>query len=637
MAKTDEPGFFEQHVEKGVLAAAVLILIVTLSMWVVSSRREIAVGNTQASPSEADPALLKQTEQLERQFVNIDVKEPPVPDYLGKMRDSILKQNLELTLRDYVQWTEGQPRLEPASEVDLERPTVALADLELVAPEQPISEVFREVATVPEKPAEAQPQTGRMSFKEVLASHSVAVFDHGDQLKRWAKALAKTPIRPQLIVLAVEAERRHRLPDGTWSAPQPVSPPRFGNEPVLPALPDFTGENLAEVVQALQQLQTASVQQEILEPSYADIVWPNFQIGTWQIHKPRTRVSDVLAEGLVAPGQELRPGLPSRGSLPIPRSYTEEMPLPRPDDGRMRELPRPVSPPDERGRGIIPPPDAGSSISRRDLSGRRDLAERNERPRYSGERVGLPRSYGPQPGVRPGVTSPVRPGITPPVKPAPTPPKPPTPVLVPSLTDQLSSAQGILELWFHDTGLQEGMTYSYRVRLVVVNPLFGHPRDVKDEADAKKLKLALNWSKWSEPVTAKRPTEFFLTGAFRGGQEVYAEIFTKKGVQTVKKQFSLRRGEPIGAPVKMDVMNLTGQIENVEVDFTTGAVAVDFDFDKKIPNPKTGMSQTTIEVLYLDENGQLRCKTMADDKDSKRLDELRNEVEQAPMAAAAGG
>ena len=360
MAKTNGPSLVERHLEKGVLAVSVLILISTLVFWVASSRREIPIGHSVYLPSDVDDAVGKEVERLDATLRGIRPDPPTVPNHLEELKRKILQPYSEDLVRDYIQWQPGQPELEPADEGGATRPTVELAALvaKMVAAEQPVAEIYREVTVPPQEQGPAAGQPARPRYEEVIASHVVGVYPHGRLRQLWQEVLDQTTARPTLIVVNVEAERRHLLPDGRWSAPEPVSVFKLPGQ-LLPSLPKYDAKNPQEVEVAIAQV--AAIQEQIVEPWYPDIVWPTFQLGTWMIHKPKTRVSKMLEEGMATPaspdgrppvlrGQDLRPGAyPSRPGLygpseyPRPASYSRPPGYTRPDDGRLRTAPHPMT------------------------------------------------------------------------------------------------------------------------------------------------------------------------------------------------------------------------------------------------------------------------------------------------------
>jgi len=245
--------------------------------------------------------------------------------------------------------------------------------------------------------------------------------------------------------------------------------------------------------------------------------------------------------------------------------------------------------------------------------------------------MGVPERY--VPGRRPVPTR----------RPAPVTPRPSEPAApgvpeivaaVPDLEAQLNHPQGILEIWAHDTALDEAVEYSYRVRLVLLNPLFGKLKGVEKPADANKLQLTTPWSEWSEPVLVKRAAQFFLTGTNPQQEMVAVRVYTQKWGQVVAENFNVRRGEPIGRKVTKRLETFGGELRETEVNFETGAVAVDFDFARRVRVPNSSIVRSTTEMVYLDAEGRLRSRTLFADQISERRKELEAQLAQAAAAAA---
>lgn len=75
-----------------------------------------------------------------------------------------------------------------------------------------------------------------------------------------------------------------------------------------------------------------------------------------------------------------------------------------------------------------------------------------------------------------------------------------------------------VKLWMHDLEVEPGKTYRYRMRVVLNNPAFGRQAYLIDDqkALAEKPTLAGEWSAWTEPVEVLPDTCFFVTSASEG-------------------------------------------------------------------------------------------------------------------------
>jgi hypothetical protein len=182
-------------------------------------------------------------------------------------------------------------------------------------------------------------------------------------------------------------------------------------------------------------------------------------------------------------------------------------------------------------------------------------------------------------------------------------------------------------LWFHDVDLKTRKTYQYRVRMVLVNPLYGKQiaSVVKSEQALRAKDIASPWSKWSSAQPVPHPTEFFLTGYDSTSGTVQVSVFTRTMGRFVSRTFSIRRGQSIGSRTEMRVPVPTPAGETTRelrtVDFRTAAVALEVDFNRQIPN-LGAFTGTTVALVYLDENGQVRTRLRSQDQASERLKEL---------------
>lgn len=70
-------------------------------------------------------------------------------------------------------------------------------------------------------------------------------------------------------------------------------------------------------------------------------------------------------------------------------------------------------------------------------------------------------------------------------------------------------------LWTHDLTAEAGKTYRYRLRAVLVNPLFGRQASLKPEQQemAAERSIAGAWSEWTGPVAIDPDEYFFMTSA----------------------------------------------------------------------------------------------------------------------------
>jgi len=613
----------ERHIEKIVLGVCALILVYAVFYWALGSPREIEVvsgghGRTiTVGPGEVDSTLAKAAREIE---VEIDQTVPQhysLDDYNAQLAQ---RQDRPFSATELVSLGQPSAPLRPSGLSDEDQERVKLADIikAMPAPSMPLINVGREYPR-----REGQPPA------DMLVTHVVATYDRAELIRKWNETLKNTRIWPRVVAVAVKAEVRERRLDGTWSSSRPVRMTRIpltdaaGNPISPPMAPDFDGNNHNEINAAIEAVGDLSWQREILEPEFWDIWSPTGEWVSWRTHLPDNPVSKEYRKQIEP--KTTAPPHSARRTLPVPRKPPARRTTPR------RTI-RPTSPP--RGGAM---PDEMSGVPPEQL----DPAVMAEMMRRAREEQGA--GGQPAPGRRPRARTPA---------PRPTAPKrvrpvmPRTPVRqpgagrefprpeetpVPPLADQMET--GTVLVWFHDAGLESLKTYQYRIRLVFVNPLLTRTREVENPEDARGAHVETPWSDWSHPVAVPQETEFFVTRHSTVLGMVYVDVFARALGQWVRRSFGVSEGELIGQEKDVNVPDPTnGAIVKQTVDFSTGAVVVRLDFTKTV---RTGtIDRPTVEMVYLNEKGQLRTRIRAIDENSKRYKHLKEEAARAKAVAA---
>jgi hypothetical protein len=181
------------------------------------------------------------------------------------------------------------------------------------------------------------------------------------------------------------------------------------------------------------------------------------------------------------------------------------------------------------------------------------------------------------------------------------------------------------------------------VRLVLVNPLLTYDDQVAEDSsqDAVTPFVRGPWSEWFKVAAIPRTTRFFVTGSFAGREQLTVNVFTKSLGQWVMHKFKVSAGEAVGGGLSKTVVNpITGQPVGMDVDFSTGAVAIEIDFNREILSG-SGRFRKTQELFYLDERGRLesQIRVLDLDRDDPRRQEYERLLERVRLAAevAAGG
>jgi len=112
-------------------------------------------------------------------------------------------------------------------------------------------------------------------------------------------------------------------------------------------------------------------------------------------------------------------------------------------------------------------------------------------------------------------------------------------------------------------------------------------------------------------------------------------VFARSTGQQVKERFTVVPGQSIG---QVKTIPLTtpadGSVGPVSVDFSTGAIVVQFNVTR------TGGGRAVVEMLYLDERGNLRTKVDVNslprsDREYLRYKELEDKEKVTRLAAEA--
>ncbi len=602
MAKIGNVSAFQRHVEKGVVALCALILLYAVLQWALGSPREVDVFTGRVTetvpPDRVDEQLNQAAEAVRERVARAEPDRVVIPDYV-----SIL--------------------------IAMRNPPVGEAMADLAPPRPPLQDIRPEVpeGKVPTvgdlaklMPAPTQPDVWagaelprRNPPADEITAHAAAVYPRDELIEKWNRGLFEAGIDFRIVVTSVEVEIRELGPDGEPTEARPASTVRLPlldrqGEPIdFPTVRRWSvGQDPTETQRDIATLADAGWQEEILQPAYWTIWWPTQEWGTWRIHLPETEVS--LALGGEGPGERRVPAGEEEFQLPEGAEFVE------PEEGEP-STPRRTPPARRRrtpDRGPTYPPGEFGEMSAAEMSA---MEAEMRRAAEMGEYGGMPGearpTRRPRTSERPTVLRPSGEDVEAiPVE---------TPTPVPSLEQQYRS--GKVLVWWHDNSLQPLKRYQYRVRLRLLNPLYTRDEVARSTDDAQTVDIATPYSEWSEPFSVRPTTEFFVRGSNPFKQTVRVTVFARSLGQVVKEDFTVGAGYSIGETATVEVVNPAGgRMVRVPVDFSTGAVAVDIDFDKRIRTPT--ITKETVELLYLDQEGVLKSRTLASDEASERLREL---------------
>lgn len=134
-----------------------------------------------------------------------------------------------------------------------------------------------------------------------------------------------------------------------------------------------------------------------------------------------------------------------------------------------------------------------------------------------------------------------------------------------------------LLFWAHDDTVEPGKNYQYRIRVGFFNPLAGS--DMLKEKDESQKKQVILWSDFAySPQTIKIPQRsyFFAHDMIEAADAVKVEICKYILGYWRSENFTVKPGEPIGAPVERNILNEEqGVMVPQTIDYATGYVLID--------------------------------------------------------------
>lgn len=132
-------------------------------------------------------------------------------------------------------------------------------------------------------------------------------------------------------------------------------------------------------------------------------------------------------------------------------------------------------------------------------------------------------------------------------------------------------------VWTHDLSVEAGVTYRYRCRVLLYNPLFARSRQLLEAQQNLATAFTIDslTSDWSAPVEIKPPVEFYVVRASEDGGsmglgEIRIEMYRYFDGSRRSEQFSVQPGEQIGRTA-----TVTDSGTPTTVDFSTNWYLVD--------------------------------------------------------------
>ncbi|MFI5381454.1 MAG: hypothetical protein ACHRHE_19320, partial [Tepidisphaerales bacterium] len=110
------------------------------------------------------------------------------------------------------------------------------------------------------------------------------------------------------------------------------------------------------------------------------------------------------------------------------------------------------------------------------------------------------------------------------------------------------NANGQLTIWQYDETPESGKTYKYRIRVVMVNPVYRSNMAVDNIRDI--FLVEGQWSDWSKPITLPASLKWFLVSASttQGEKATFRIVKWEQGKPNLSPMISAGPGEAVGGP-----------------------------------------------------------------------------------------
>ena len=535
--KTKGISFWEQNIERIVLAVAALVCLVLVAMQFLGEPNAVQVAGRSVSPGQVDEELISKAKEMEgkldesHQYTVDDFAEPVFASFDQKLNTPIVPSPRMVV---------NAPSIAPVGQE-----TNAGSDrwVEAKVPTLTAVDVTQYFDTIKPEVVDATPE-----LRALLAAaapydvtwHTVsAKFDLAGLLKQYAEGGpdGEAPLllswynnRVDFIDLKLE---REEYVDGTWT-----------NQTLINPLPGYYSFRVELKDQKIDDAQRTKVLTAAVDPAIrAQIIQPPFY--------------ETLTESWTPPGgkaveQEIAPDDPV-GSLKAQRAELQKK-----LDAVIKTLKKngcPDTPPTP-----TEPPPKGTKPERGGGGGEGGSAPGGDISEASGGQQGLRSGGGGAQDLSKCKGSWAR--------------KKQFEAQIAKLDAEIQKITGqaaekpkatvevaeepetIIDVWAHDLDVKAGKTYRYRLTVEVYNPLFGRKLDLIPEQQplAEKFTLLSEPSEWSEPMTAQPPLRMFVTAARPSSQsgigmalgQVTAEVYRFHNGRWWLESFPVTPGDRVG-------------------------------------------------------------------------------------------
>lgn len=611
--KMKNVNFFQQHVEKLVLGAALLIAALLVLIYVIGTPYAAEVGGQTLGPVEIEQRVEELAMQLD---ARLNATASPLPEMVVPpyTQDFARRVDREVSASHY-RVTIGRPGLDPNDVMPPQPPD----PYNLPHPPVPTDVLARAGHGVlgafdnprqHEAMIELVGDTQPRDFRYVSVS---ATFN----LDEWYDRLLATPALPSQFyrsmigLTGVYLQRQTFDPTtGQWGDTTIVRP----LPTQIAALPQYTYEYTDQEAEQAVRLVEEN-QQKIARPEFPPLANQAIWLPPWsefgQLSAEEQREFQSLGERirtLTARIERLQDRIQRAAESNRPTTANADMAV------QLERMQQDLFDAQARRDELIGlPPDmnqtGGPGRMRSDFDG----SEFRDTPRAA------------QP-TRPGFSQfPQSPGVD---------RRPPAP----TQAQAESVDDGEITVWAHDLTVEPGKTYRYRVLVSVLNPLFRQTRVEESQRQVHFNKIALGpdmaeegevgQAPWSDPVEVDPEYYFFFV---QGGQSPRVEVWRVYDGIWRSEEFPVQPGDPIGGEMAIQVNG-----EPQTIDMNVGAVVVDL---LETSGGRGMLSGSDARLLYLDQgSSQIASRSAQQDRDSddrRRIQNLRTIQEERQRQASA--
>ena len=541
MRKKDS-NFFEEHVEKIVLAIVGLVCLWLFITRVLFSPNYIKYDNDKFAPGAIDNRISQQAAVLENKLNRKpepkQLYEPRVDNFIALFDSAISDIDISLGLPQPIISSKGISdnrvyRIPLIGEVN----GISAEHIRTVA-YVPNGEVGEENVYGPDN---SEPND--IDFVTVEAK-----FDVSGLYKRFNDYFAGEDVRqdwrdPYLampIFAAVQLQRQKLLSNGSWSGWQTVPRSKIDHRKrMFEVIEDIDDLPLGGVKVRLLQFDDAEVRINLLQPVAYQIASAKEEWFPPSLHEKYVEYQkeiDVLARREAAAEKKVE----REGERSERRSRAEGR-------GSQSGVGMPMEMGGERGSGAPVPAPARRTLPRRSRTDRRSEKERPQRSKEVSRTINdIYQEF--------------------------------DEILITESTDIAKMDKPLL-FWAHDDAVEPDNSYRYRIRLGVFNPIAG--TDQVSEQDKSLKDKVILWSKFSdttETVDVPGTLYFFPSDIQEATKAVTVQVSRYVLGYWYSKDFTVKQGELIG---KVGEYKITEEEEKggvtipKTVDYATGAVLVD--------------------------------------------------------------